>query len=515
MPEQGTSQAEESGDAGIEKLNHDSEGHLTNVDTSNKGAEQGEEQDVSINTNNGDGEGETKWGDEVEESEGTDTDNQSDRRTPQDSIAIKEADPSGKEIEAESRQQITEKDTLQSQDYGIQTPEGEPPDEGKGVCNNSEALEGKEAEIDEVQSHMLIDLNKEVSSSSNYGSQQLMKTSVKENHVPAIREYNQIQVIPAEEHAAKIASARDAIGDSDFFLVARTDACATSAKYGLSEAISSANLYMEAGADACFVEAPRDDEELKEIGKQTNGLRVCNMLEGGVTPLHTPEELRAMGFHLIVHPLTTLYASARAMLDVLKTLKDQGTTSDHLDKMATFEEFNQLVNLESCMQGENDGLVRFVVVIMGIVYVVGSVYLSVIWHLASVITVLEDSYGVKAMLKSKDLLKGKMRIALIFFFKFNVSLGVLNFVFKKFVVHGNHHMHLGMLYRVGVGLLCLLLLFKLMLFGLVIQTIIYFVCKSYHHENIDKSALSDHLEVYLGEYEPLKSKDVQMEGYEV
>ncbi|KAL3339787.1 hypothetical protein AABB24_028414 [Solanum stoloniferum] len=38
---------------------------------------------------------------------------------------------------------------------------------------------------------------------------------------------------------------------------------------------------------------------------------------------------------------------------------------------------------------------------------------------------------------------------------------------------------------------------------------------SYHHENIDKSALSDHLEVYLGEYEPLKSQDVQMESYQV
>ncbi|KAI3464603.1 hypothetical protein Pfo_021266 [Paulownia fortunei] len=70
------------------------------------------------------------------------------------------------------------------------------------------------------------------------------------------------QVIPAEEHAAKIASARDDIGHSDFFLAARTDARATSAKYGLSDAISRANLHMEAGADACFVEAPRDDDEL-------------------------------------------------------------------------------------------------------------------------------------------------------------------------------------------------------------------------------------------------------------
>ncbi|GMI89542.1 hypothetical protein like AT1G77060 [Hibiscus trionum] len=160
------------------------------------------------------------------------------------------------------------------------------------------------------------------------------------------------QVIPAEEHAAKIASARHAIGDSDFFLVARTDARATSAKTGLSDAISRANLYMEAGADACFVEAPRNDDELREIGRHTKGFRVCNMIEGGVTPLHTPEELNAMGFHLIVHPLTALYASARALVDVLKTLKENGTTRDHLHKMATFEEFNQLVALESLFELE-------------------------------------------------------------------------------------------------------------------------------------------------------------------
>ncbi|XVF37071.1 hypothetical protein REPUB_Repub19eG0113900 [Reevesia pubescens] len=126
------------------------------------------------------------------------------------------------------------------------------------------------------------------------------------------------QVIPAEEHAAKIASARDAIRDSDFFLVARADARVISAKTGLSDAISRANLYMEAGAYACFVEAPRNDDELKEIGRRTNGYRVCYMIEGGITPLHMPEELKAMGFHLIVHLITTLYASARALVDVLK-----------------------------------------------------------------------------------------------------------------------------------------------------------------------------------------------------
>ncbi|KAH7680807.1 Isocitrate lyase protein [Dioscorea alata] len=160
------------------------------------------------------------------------------------------------------------------------------------------------------------------------------------------------QVISAQEHAAKIASARDAIGDADFFLVARTDARATSAKTGLGEAIYRANLYMEAGADACFVEAPRNDAELIEIGRETKGYRVCNMLEGGVTPLHTPQELKAMGFHIIVHPLTTLYASARAMIDILKVLKESGSTRDQLHKLATFEEFNKLIGLDAWFELE-------------------------------------------------------------------------------------------------------------------------------------------------------------------
>lgn len=111
-------------------------------------------------------------------------------------------------------------------------------------------------------------------------------------------------------------------------------------------------MRVQAGADACFVEAPRSDDELKEIGRRTNGLRVCNMLEGGITPLHTPQELRAMGFHLIVHPLTVLYAAARAITDVLKTLKEEGTTRGQLHKLATFEEFNKLVDLESWFQLE-------------------------------------------------------------------------------------------------------------------------------------------------------------------
>lgn len=146
-----------------------------------------------------------------------------------------------------------------------------------------------------------------------------------------------------------------------------------------------------------------------------------------------------------------------------------------------------------------------------ILYLVGSFYLTIIWHLASVVSVMEESCGFPAMMKSQALIKGKWLVALVIFFKLNASLYLIRRVFQHLVVHG---WRLAMVSRISYGILCFLLLFKLILFGLVIQTVIYFVCKSYHHENIDKSVLSNYLEVYLGEYVPLKSKDVQLEQFD-
>ena len=86
------------------------------------------------------------------------------------------------------------------------------------------------------------------------------------------------EVIGMEDFAAKVAAAREVIGDADFFLVARTDARGTSAKYGLEDAITRANLYHDAGADATFVEAPRSTDELREIGEKTKVGRRCPWL---------------------------------------------------------------------------------------------------------------------------------------------------------------------------------------------------------------------------------------------
>ncbi|PIN20797.1 hypothetical protein CDL12_06521 [Handroanthus impetiginosus] len=156
-------------------------------------------------------------------------------------------------------------------------------------------------------------------------------------------------------------------------------------------------------------------------------------------------------------------------------------------------------------------LLTVFLVLFTIIYLIGFLYITIIWHLASVVSVLEESYGLNAMAKSQALIKGKMAVSLAVFFIVGLCFFGTQFMFKALVVFVDH----GIGKRIGFGILNLVLMSISMLFGLIIQTIIYFVCKSYHHENIDKSSLSDHLGSYLGEYVPLKSKDVQLEHFEV
>jgi 2-methylisocitrate lyase-like PEP mutase family enzyme len=151
------------------------------------------------------------------------------------------------------------------------------------------------------------------------------------------------QVIPTAEHAAKIKAAADARGERDLFIVARTDA---RQPLGLDEAIARCLAYKEAGADALFVEAPQSIEELERIGKELPPPLVANMIERGVTPHLSRQELKDLGFQLIVCPLAALYAAAKAVTEVLTELKEQETTVALYDRMLGFDEFGELVGLE-------------------------------------------------------------------------------------------------------------------------------------------------------------------------
>ncbi|XP_074378821.1 uncharacterized protein LOC141720360 isoform X2 [Apium graveolens] len=134
-----------------------------------------------------------------------------------------------------------------------------------------------------------------------------------------------------------------------------------------------------------------------------------------------------------------------------------------------------IVTMYLCLANYSGGTTTAVLVYgLLILYIIGIVYLTIVWQLASIITVLEDFSGIKAMKKSRNLIKDSWAI------------------WK----------------RVLVGISCLVLLVPIFLYQLVLQTIIYFVCKSYHNETIDKPAMSNHLGAYERLYGP---SELQME----
>jgi 2,3-dimethylmalate lyase len=151
------------------------------------------------------------------------------------------------------------------------------------------------------------------------------------------------QVVPLEEYLKKLKAAVEARRNDDLYIVARTDARQA---LGLKDAIERGRAFKEAGADAVFIEAPLNREEMREIGRNVPGPLVANMIERGVTPLMGPEELRDLGFGLIVWPLGPLYASARALQDVYGTLRRTGTTREVMDRLIPFEEFHDIIGLE-------------------------------------------------------------------------------------------------------------------------------------------------------------------------
>jgi len=150
-------------------------------------------------------------------------------------------------------------------------------------------------------------------------------------------------VIEAEEHAAKIRAAVEARGDANFVITARTDALET---HGISEAIRRSRLYKKAGATVLFVEGPRTRDDLQRIGHELPPPLAINLIEGGVTPLCSLEEIRSLGFFSVGFVLSGLYASARALLDTYREIRATGSSASMRDRMLDFSEFNRLIGAE-------------------------------------------------------------------------------------------------------------------------------------------------------------------------
>ena len=149
-------------------------------------------------------------------------------------------------------------------------------------------------------------------------------------------------LIKTDEMVGKVKAAVDARKTSDTLIIARTDARAVE---GLQEAIDRAHIYEEAGADILFIEAPRSVDELKVIRKSfhLNTPLLANMVEGGKTPVKTADDLKSLGFNIVIFPGGAVRAATFQLQEYYAGLLENGSNAEFSKRMHDFDSLNAVI----------------------------------------------------------------------------------------------------------------------------------------------------------------------------
>jgi methylisocitrate lyase len=143
------------------------------------------------------------------------------------------------------------------------------------------------------------------------------------------------EIVSRQEMADRVKAAADAKTDSNFFLIARTDAIQME---GVDAAIERALACVDAGADGIFAEAAYDLPTYKKFVDAVKVPVLANITEFGKTPLFTVDELRTTGVGIVLYPLSAFRAMNKAAEAVYTAIRKDGHQKNVLDLMQTREE---------------------------------------------------------------------------------------------------------------------------------------------------------------------------------
>ncbi|MCW5261644.1 methylisocitrate lyase [Verminephrobacter eiseniae] len=152
---------------------------------------------------------------------------------------------------------------------------------------------------------------------------------------------NDKKLANADDMAAKIAAAVKA--RRHLYIVARTDAAASE---GLAGAVARAQRYLEAGADAIFPEALSSAAMFREFAQRLPGVPLlANMTEFGRTPFLTADEFEALGYRMVIWPVSSLRVANKAQALLYAALARDGSTHGMLAQMQTRAELYATIGL--------------------------------------------------------------------------------------------------------------------------------------------------------------------------
>ena len=160
-------------------------------------------------------------------------------------------------------------------------------------------------------------------------------------------------VVSTDAFVEKIAAAAQA--RKDMLIIARTDVRAIE---GMDAAIERGRLCKEAGADIIFPEAMQSLDEFKMYADAVGGDLLANMTEFGKSPYLTVDEFAALGYNIVIFPVSTLRVAAKTTEDLLTDLKRTGTQKAWLPKMQTRAELYELIEYDAYAEADSALVLR-------------------------------------------------------------------------------------------------------------------------------------------------------------
>ncbi|MFK8015317.1 MAG: methylisocitrate lyase [Gammaproteobacteria bacterium] len=152
------------------------------------------------------------------------------------------------------------------------------------------------------------------------------------------------ELVSRDEMVDRIKAAVDAKTDSDFVVMARTDALAVE---GMEPMLERIKAYEDAGADAIFAEAMTELPMYRDVVAAVDIPVLANLTEFGMTPLYTADELASVGIAMALYPLSAFRAMNEAALNVFRAIREHGTQQSVVDTMQTRADLYKFLNYHS------------------------------------------------------------------------------------------------------------------------------------------------------------------------
>lgn len=163
------------------------------------------------------------------------------------------------------------------------------------------------------------------------------------------------ELVATADMIKKIKAATDAKTDSNFQLIARTDAKSVE---GIKKAIERAKAYIDAGADVIFPEALCSEAEFEQFRKAIPVPLLANMTEFGKSQLLTKQQLEKLGYNMVIYPVTTQRLAMKAVEDGLDVIINTGSQESSVSNMQTRKRLYEILKYEEYNKYD-EGLYNF------------------------------------------------------------------------------------------------------------------------------------------------------------